>query len=823
MGTIWNKFKSWLNSTAILPTSGQSPRLKRPSRGQATNQLGFESLEKRELLAANSAYLPVDGFFSGFQSWSHQPAYVNGIGTPAITFGTPTSGPANSSLRFTPASGTFVNGQAATLGFLDFYDAPGIGRDPEKVFLTINLGKGNAFSIPIDIGTAASGTKRYGYIQHGGGTVEAPTKHGNALITSLGLGNSTQANRTTICYTLEGTSTRTALRVLFSSLDRDDQFSQAKFIGEADGQNKRFQGEVNDPYDVDMFCFSAKAGQRVAFDIDTPSLGASGLNSKLMIYDKTGKTLTSDWGTRAPGETSGTKDPFLAYTFPTTDFYYVTVSNDYLNFSNPVNGGGDQYFGPYSDAIGAYTLIVSDPDDQAVEAAPLGSTSLDLPKVVFAELHTSDDVDVFSFTVDSPGQYLAFDVDHLSGSTSQVPSNFQGKTRVHVFDSQLKLVKDHNGQPAVAVGGDAQSIRVPRESNDSEAYLLMRFDSPGTYYVAVSASPNGSYSLATGDDDFNFGTTQGKYKLTLTRVTQISGHNSNVVWGNIQMPNFDVGTVRFSQSAAVSLVTAKVDGQGRSINSGARTWIVIHGRESNHQERQLPSVASELARAFPADNVLMLNWAESAANNPQSLAGASWIPIVARWVESVLETRLNIAADKLHLVGHSWGSYVAYETARLANNGKVKSLVALDPAWDPPILGSWYDSSNLNFHSVSSHSWAFVADGTYGSPRLAKTALESVRISHQWSQLTELGRSEAHWAPVEFFDYILKNQANLTVQSTFNINRLRNATALQDWSRNFFSGHEAEVQFGYKPGTQRQVPIQLMFRDLQGNLKTRAF
>jgi pimeloyl-ACP methyl ester carboxylesterase len=95
---------------------------------------------------------------------------------------------------------------------------------------------------------------------------------------------------------------------------------------------------------------------------------------------------------------------------------------------------------------------------------------------------------------------------------------------------------------------------------------------------------------------------------------------------------------------------------------------------------------------------------------------------VGIWLSEYLKKK-GISPDQTYLVGHSWGSYAAYQTA--SDLGHVQGIVALDPAR----TGVGYDVGAIDFAGVSDMSWAFYATGPFGSPQLSATADESFTLA----------------------------------------------------------------------------------------------
>jgi pimeloyl-ACP methyl ester carboxylesterase len=84
---------------------------------------------------------------------------------------------------------------------------------------------------------------------------------------------------------------------------------------------------------------------------------------------------------------------------------------------------------------------------------------------------------------------------------------------------------------------------------------------------------------------------------------------------------------------------------------------------------------------YPNSQVLYLDWKDAASDSAivtPPYDAAKRVRPVADWATKRLK-ELGIDPEKTILLGHSLGSYVASEIGRIG--GKVKELVALDPAW----------------------------------------------------------------------------------------------------------------------------------------------
>jgi subtilisin family serine protease len=273
--------------------------------------------------------------------------------------------------------------------------------------------------------------------------------------------------------------------------DPNDQLSEALALTVGSGATGVIGDDGLGGSDVDTFSFTAVAGQRVGFDVDTDV--GSLLDSYVRVFDAAGAQLASNDNGAAAGEVLGT-DSYVEYAFGSAGTYYVSVSGSVNRAFSAALGTGD-----IIGSTGGYTLnlvnrvVGSDADDQLGEATPLalGKTASDAIG--------SKDVDLYAVTA-AAGQRLAFDVDRATGSS---------------LDSYLRLFDANGRQLAVNDNGAA-----PGEALSPASYVEVTFDKAGTYFVGVSASPNKAYSPVSGTTDLSG--RGGTYTLTVGDVTPVS-------------------------------------------------------------------------------------------------------------------------------------------------------------------------------------------------------------------------------------------------------------------------------------------------------------
>ncbi|MEG4023066.1 VWA domain-containing protein [Microcoleus sp. S13C4] len=182
-----------------------------------------------------------------------------------------------------------------------------------------------------------------------------------------------------------------------------------------------------------------------------------------------------------------------------------------------------------------------------------------------------------------------------------------------------------------------------------------------------------------------------------------------------QFPN-DLG-IKQKNQREVSLKRFPSSLTSTPINSTEpkKTWVIIHGLNDNPDDKSdSDGDFSDIAKALTTktnDNVFLLDWRQAAAggivdkndNAPNALmrlgnyTGAKWIRPVAEFaVKKLKEFGIDAeyASKNLNLVGHSLGSLLSNEIARIYKNGfsdkndgketkangiGVNSILALDP------------------------------------------------------------------------------------------------------------------------------------------------
>ena len=105
------------------------------------------------------------------------------------------------------------------------------------------------------------------------------------------------------------------------------------------------------------------------------------------------------------------------------------------------------------------------------------------------------------------------------------------------------------------------------------------------------------------------------------------------------------------------------------------------------------------------------------------MEGSQWIEAVGEWSANQLQAA-GFQSNNINVIGHSWGSYVAYEIGAHIPGG-VQALVALDPAKDTPVLGGGkykgFNDPNFSFSNVSPNSYA-MHSSNFSNQRFALSA-----------------------------------------------------------------------------------------------------
>jgi pimeloyl-ACP methyl ester carboxylesterase len=243
------------------------------------------------------------------------------------------------------------------------------------------------------------------------------------------------------------------------------------------------------------------------------------------------------------------------------------------------------------------------------------------------------------------------------------------------------------------------------------------------------------------------------------------------------------------------------DGSTGPIRSNRRTWVVIHGW--NGQPSDLSRLTDAIEGYSKRDQVLVLDWSRAAAA-PDPFDAFTWIDDAGAFAAQKLEG-FGLSASRINLVGHSFGAYVAAETAGGLHNG-ANVIVALDPAASVPFY---------NFRANSRYSLGLVGS-VLGSESRAATADDAFRVNAG-------SGFAAHTNIVDLYASMVaeNNTSNPDhVSKLFSLDRL-NAGASRPWDRNAFSGGFEGTLNGEVSGGH-WVPESLVYRDNGQRVTVRA-
>jgi len=269
--------------------------------------------------------------------------------------------------------------------------------------------------------------------------------------------------------------------------------------------------------DVDIYSLPVTAGQEIGFDIDAQESGGQ-LDSMLRLFDSDGQELADNDDAHDPDTNISSYDSYIQYTFTKSETVYIGVSGYYNSSYDPWTSGSGT-----SGSTGAYTLLIRDLggtvdlDGTISTATDLGSAPVTYSAAIGDETIGDKDVDFYAVEVES-NQSLTIALD--SGGAG--------------LDAYLKLF---TGAGVLLDENDDTSGADPEITYDFSAL------GAGTYYVAVSGSPNTTYDpFATGSA--TSGST-GSYDL------QISGFSVHLDFdGTIPLAR-SVGSLPAQMSATI--------------------------------------------------------------------------------------------------------------------------------------------------------------------------------------------------------------------------------------------------------------------------------
>jgi pimeloyl-ACP methyl ester carboxylesterase len=237
--------------------------------------------------------------------------------------------------------------------------------------------------------------------------------------------------------------------------------------------------------------------------------------------------------------------------------------------------------------------------------------------------------------------------------------------------------------------------------NVSKSVSIPAATAKGSYYVGVRIVPGAADAIAANN---------AKAEAVATPV----------YWATLS------GKAEYNGDARNVSIRSHLGGK-TPIFDDRPTWIVVHGHYSSPSTSYIDALAEALDGYRSTDQVLVLDWSGPAALSA-SRSENYFIPI-GTWAAGALGA-YGLAPAELNLVGHSWGAYVAAETAERVPGAKVNSIVALDPGIDAAGGYNPTAAGQVNFARNASMSWSFYApEGLRGTPVTARTAHEAFVVT----------------------------------------------------------------------------------------------
>jgi pimeloyl-ACP methyl ester carboxylesterase len=362
------------------------------------------------------------------------------------------------------------------------------------------------------------------------------------------------------------------------------------------------------------------------------------------------------------------------------------------------------------------SILPPDSDDTLASATALGEIFYSKQTTGLMEL--PDDVDLYKIGC-QVGQIITLDVDRSLGS----------------FYPMLRLFNSKGIEITNNVGGLA-----PMEQSTSEAFIRFQVPQSGDYFVGVSGAGNSKYNPISGKDD-NTGSI-GTYRLTVS-----AGFANHIT--------------RPGSSEEFLIDICREDKVGAPIDTNRNTWVIIHGWNSFRGKPNISNLVKSLVSARPLDQVVTLDWSSLADSIFPSTA-ASGINPSGEWAGAILK-HYGFNANKVNIIGHSFGSYVADQIADVYQPEKLRSVVALDPAANA-VPGTFNPENEVNYLSKFIWSWVFHSSD-FGSDFVPGFASESFIVR------TGLLANFAHSAVIDFFSDILIKPFH-SVASLFDLGRL---------------------------------------------------
>ena len=344
--------------------------------------------------------------------------------------------------------------------------------------------------------------------------------------------------------------------------DFDDQIHEARQIQLRGDNPVSVPGVIDNSMDVDMVAISARAGQTIDFDIDTPQNGPGGLGSYIRIFNSQGVQISANNDAAAPGESHVGFDSYLRHTFTSDGAFYIGVSTWTNTRYNAVTGLGDTSGNLHS--TGAYQLTVQampvDTDDALSESTSIGEVTR-TPLSASGQIAWDVDVDMFAFRVNA-GQSIDIDLD--------TPRNGPGG-----LGSYIRIFNSAGRQLAANDDGAA-----PGESLGFDSFRRHRFSQGGTYYVGVSNWLNTNYNPISGNNDTpSWQHAVGSYTITLN--TTPTGNGTSIFFGYAQTTSSNATSSTSVEKRTVVADTSSTQSNTVVAATTSLDWSVPVRLESN--------------------------------------------------------------------------------------------------------------------------------------------------------------------------------------------------------------------------------------------------
>ena len=181
-------------------------------------------------------------------------------------------------------------------------------------------------------------------------------------------------------------------------------------------------------------------------------------------------------------------------------------------------------------------------------------------------------------------------------------------------------------------------------------------------------------------------------------------------------------------------------------------FVIIHGRGASKDSDYIQGLAAAVHNRMPLNHIYILDWSELSTNTLGwiGFGGEDNIPYVGQYLAERFQ---NVDSTRINLIGHSWGSLVAYEASRnyyINHSKRINSLIAIEPAEDVP---TGYDTALADFGRFSSHSWSLT------TPNIASSAITPITADESFvvlgSDHTELVRDFSKMLSSPLGNYLL--------------------------------------------------------------------